>query len=401
MSVLTIRLRRAFTPLRALAAALALLPATPAAAQNVVVMTPTTVTQALAAVPPGDTLRMVGTFDTGLFIRNRDFGNVRVDATQATLRGGIRLQNVQNISFDGGTFGRPDWNLSFANVVFVENSRHISFANARVIGNLAVPSFGLRVMGSSFVTVRDSYFAGHTDGMVIRNTTDSFITRNVLDGLAGDGMKLVDITRMLVSGNSCQNATPAATSHPDCIQMMSTVGRPPNSDAFLLNNSAIGTMQGIVSFDGDTVTGTRLTFAGNYIVTSFVHALTCSGCTDSLFSNNVLSNTVNLRWGAPIIRNPWGTGNTFTGNQSYDIRPFLLTNPNYLPPRLFSSLLPSFITGSQWDRGPIQQAAASMAFNASANPEPGTWAMLILGFGLVGVVSRRRRLAGQLRAVAA
>lgn len=399
MPVLTIRLRRAFTPLRALAAALALLPATPAAAQNVVVMTPTTVTQALAAVRPGDTLRMVGTFDTGLLFRNRDFGNVRVDATQATLRGGIRLQNVQNISFDGGTFGRPDWSHAHAKIVFVEDSRHISFANAVVIGNPAVPSFGLRASGSAFVTVRDSRFVGHADSVVIRASSGVAVARNVFEGVTGDGLKLVDSQRVLVSANSCQNFTPSAGSHPDCIQMLSLSSLIPNTDLFLVNNSTIGRQQGIGDF-GSTVPNQRLTLAGNYIVTSSPHWIACSGCINSSFIDNVISNTITSPW-VPRIRAPLDNGNFMSGNQVYDIRSFASTDPSYLPPRLFSSLLPSFITGSQWDRGPIQQAAASMAFNASANPEPGTWAMLILGFGLVGAVSRRRRLAGQPRAVAA
>ena len=45
--------------------------------------------------------------------------------------------------------------------------------------------------------------------------------------------------------------------------------------------------------------------------------------------------------------------------------------------------------------------AGSVAFTAAAVPEPGTWAMMILGFGMVGfAIRRRRKLDWSIRALA-
>ena len=91
-----IRLRPAMTAgiaLLALASA-----TTGAAAQQVITLTPTSnLSVVLAGLRPGDTLRITGSFAAPLALRNRDFGNVQVDASAATFQGGLVLSNVHVI----------------------------------------------------------------------------------------------------------------------------------------------------------------------------------------------------------------------------------------------------------------------------------------------------------------
>lgn len=366
--------------------AAAMLPA-PAHAAKVVVMTPTTINAALAAVQPGDTLRMEGLFNTSILFRNRDFGGVRVDASAATITAGLRLSRVHNLSFTGGEW-RPGGTNGTGDAIRVEDSSHISFADATMTGSGSRLGNGARIVRSSFVTVRDTLFDGLRNGLIMGTTTDSLVTANRYENGGEDGIKIIDSQRMIVSLNSCSGFTPLAGYHPDCIQLWSAVDKPLQSDIYILNNLAFGPQQGLASFDPSELSGTRLTFAGNYVATSSPHSITCLGCINSRFEDNILISLAEGPWPARLKVTGDGTGNSFDNNEFHDLRGQFGTA---LPQRVLSDLIPSiaFAVGSSWASRSFGTQSAGLA--DAAVPEPQSWAMLLIGFGVVGSRMRQRR----------
>lgn len=371
-----------------------LLGAAPAVAQQVVVMTPITINAALAAVRPGDTLRITGSFNSLVSFRNRDFGNVRVDASDAVFLAGFALNNVQNITITGGTFGRSDVDISAFYTIRVDNSRHVSFANTTVVGNGDSRGGGLLFAGSQFITVRDSRFSGHATAIGLLSSSDALVVRNDIRASTADGINIIDNQRVILADNSCRAFTPAVGAHPDCIQLWSLNNRPLQADIFLLNNVAIGNMQAYLSSDPKSGSGTRFTFAGNYASVSYPHTITCGNCTNSLFVDNVLANTPDARWGPAPVQFNSGTGNVLQNNQQYDLRG---RTDGWLPNRLYSNFAPSIggLVGSMWDdrsyayRAPPASAAI---LPASAVPDLEIWIGMGTGFALVGRQMRRQRL---------
>ena len=386
-----IRLRPAMTAgiaLLALASA-----TTGAAAQQVITLTPTSnLSVVLAGLRPGDTLRITGSFAAPLALRNRDFGNVQVDASAATFQGGLVLSNVHNLAFSGGTYGRSDLALRAWHTVRVEFSSNISLAQGLYLGNNDNRGSGLLVVKSNQVTVRDSRFSGHSTGLGVRSSTAVLITRNTITGSFADGINVVDSQRVIVSSNSCSAFTPGAGSHPDCVQLWSQLGRPLQSDIAVLNNSAIGNMQAFVSFDPRTGSGERLIFAGNYAAVTYTHGVSCTRCNDSIFIDNVLTNLPEARWGAPTVRLTEGLRNLVANNQSFDVRGmagqpgFALAQPRW------SSFTPAWSAGVGSQIGSLFAGSfGSQSVSASNVPEPASWLLLGLGFAAIGRQLRRSR----------
>lgn len=376
----------------AVAASLALA-STAAHAQRIVELTPTSNQKSvLAALRPGDTLRITGSFTTAFSLANRDFGQLTVDASGAQFLAGVKINNVHNVSFVGGSYGRSDVELAAWQTIRIDNSSQISFANVTVIGNGDKRGTGFQVATSSFVTLRDSRFLGHMTGIGVRSSTDVLVVRNRITGSTADGIDIVDNQRVIVSSNSCSAFMPGPASHPDCIQLWSLSGRPLQADIFVLNNSAIGDMQGYLSSDPKTGSGTRLTFAGNYAAVNFSHSITCGNCTESRFFDNVLSNLPTAPNGAPSLKAGPSPTNVIGTNLLYDLRG---RSDGWLPPPTWTNFVPGIagLVGSRWDdrSSGLRQAATALAVAPAAVPEPASWVMLGLGFALVGHHLRQRR----------
>lgn len=365
----------------------------PAAAGAIVVMTPANISSALAQLRPGDTLQLQGNFTTRVTIRNRDFGGVSVDGSRAVLEQGLELRNIHNITFGGLTVGRSGAAMTNRFGINLHASTHVSVADSRILGNGGSAGTGVRVSNSEFVTVRDTLFHGLLDGMTLITSPNSLITRNRFESGGSDGLKVVDSQRIILSGNSCTGFSPQPNVHPDCIQFWSTPGRPLQSDIYVLNNSLIGHQQGFASFDPSAHSGTRFTFAGNYAATGYVHGLTCLGCTESRFFDNVVASLPDSRWAAQLIA-PTGNGNQFANNLIFDLRGLDGPLASLLPARLYSSLVPSIagLVGSAHDDREWRSTPVSMqSEEAAPTPEPASWMMMLFGFALVGRALRRRQ----------
>jgi MYXO-CTERM domain-containing protein len=268
----------------------------------------------------------------------------------------------------------------------MEQVSHVSFADALLQGTGNRIGVGMRVAGSQFVTVRDNRFDNLQNGLVKGGVTDGLVTRNQWLNGGEDGMKLVNSQRMIVSHNLCAGYAPQASYHPDCIQTWYTTGKPPQSDIFILNNVAIGPQQGFTSFDPESFSGTRLTFAGNFVASTMPHSITCAGCTNSQFFDNMLIALPDAKW-RTFLRAP-GTeaGNVFSNNRVLDLRGQF---DAVLPDPVFTTYTPHIagLVGSRWDD---RSFGLLLAASPSGAPEPQGWIMLITGFGLIGLIRRRR-----------
>lgn len=345
----------------------------------------------------GDTLKLTGNF-AETQIRDRDFGGVLIDARAASFAGGLVLRNVHNVTFHGGTYGSALQNLRNNQTIDVFDSSHISFRHAKVIGNADGVGTGVLFRRSSFVTVRDSNFTGHRAALGLTSTTDSLLMRNKFSDMSSDGINIADSHRVVASFNQCSSFFPSPGAHPDCIQMWSLAGNARQSDIALLNNTAWGDMQGFTSFNPSAGGAERVLMAGNLAAVSFPQGVACYACFDSKFFDNTLIALPGARWRTSL--NLVGGGNNqAAGNTLLDFRqgtpaqqltlasfaggsPLEQARSMSLQLATTNRMMPGFnVGGSQWD---------NRAFQVAALPEPESWAQLIIGLGLIGVLHRRR-----------
>ncbi|MEI6418054.1 MAG: PEP-CTERM sorting domain-containing protein [Sphingomonadales bacterium] len=371
---------------------------TPVTVKTTHTATAATLQSVLKQLRPGDTLALSGTF-AETQIRDRDFGGVLIDARAASFAGGLVLRNVHNVTFHGGTYGSALQNLRNNQTIDVFDSSHISFRHAKVIGNADGNGTGLLFRRSSFVTVRDSNFTGHRAALGLTTTTDSLLMRNKFSNMSSDGINIADSHRVVASFNQCSSFVPSPGAHPDCIQLWSVAGNARQSDLALLNNTAWGDMQGFTSFNASAGGAERILMAGNLAAITFPQGIACYTCFDSQFLDNTLVALPGARWRASL--NLVGGGNNqLAGNTMLDYRAGTPAQQAMLATLAGGSVLeqarmmsmqlaaakdramPGFsVGGSRWD---------NRAFQVSALPEPETWAQLIMGLGLIGVLHRRR-----------
>lgn len=369
-----------------------ILAGTAAQAQRVVDLRPNSnVSAVLGSLQAGDTVRASGVFTSPLVIRNRSFANVTIDASDAVFEAGVALNNVHNIRFVGGTYGRSDIDIAAWHTFRVDNSSHVSIANAKVLGNGDNRGGGVLVATSSFVTVRDSQFSGHMTGIGVRSSSDALVVRNQITGSTADGINIIDNQRAIVAANSCSAFVKWPGAHSDCIQLWGLTGRPLQADIFVLNNSAIGNFQAYLSSDPKTESGTRLTFAGNYAAVSSTHGITCGNCTHSSVFENVIANLPDAVHGPATLKlGPSGT-NITANNQFFDLRG---RTDGWMPEPTWTSFVPFLAgqVGSRWDdRSFGFRLALSNMVSTSAVPEPANWLLLGMGFLTVGRQLRRQR----------
>ncbi len=116
--------------------------------------------------------------------------------------------------------------------------------------------------------------------------------------------------------------------------------------------------------------------------------MACYGCFDSRFLNNTLIATPGARW-RTSMNIVGGARNEIAGNLLYDWRGGAPAWASSLQ-RQFSDLVPSIAgVGSTLDyRG---YGLEPMGRSVGTVPEPATWAQMIIGLMLIGIVRRGRQ----------
>lgn len=249
----------------------------------------TAVAAVLAAAPTGAVVTTGPVVcDTRIVVRNIA-RPVMLDATGATFKDGIAFASVKGLTVKGGTYGTREKDTTATYAIQASGVTDFSVADATFLAGPGGNRGGVQIRNGVRVTVRDSYFEGHRTGLSLYEVTDFLAARNNFRKATSDGINVVGSQRGIVSANSCFWTVRVGNAHPDCIQLWSLPLKPLQSDVWVVNNSAMGLMQGILSSDPKTGSGTRLYFHGNYTAVMFSHTITCGACTESVATDNVLS----------------------------------------------------------------------------------------------------------------
>ncbi|QYE35937.1 right-handed parallel beta-helix repeat-containing protein [Polymorphobacter sp. PAMC 29334] len=334
----------------------------------------------------GDTIRLSGTFAGTTSLQNKTATKaITIDATKATFIGTLKFQSVNNIKVVGGRYDSTGGPTAYGRGIVVYKSSNLSFDKLTVVASGTDGETGVGLEGVTNASVTNSTFTNVGVGVGVTGSSYITLTGNKVVGATKDGYDAYNDHNVVIANNSCSGSKPQAGAHPDCVQLASTGGLPVQSDIKVIDNIATGMTQGFTSFLGSATGSLRITMTGNIINGLMSQGVACYGCVDSFITNNFLSSQP----GAPhfVNLNVIGgsnnvvSGNTFGSLNTSSVLPtdyasayFRLTGTTYKPTFAdFSSI----------------GATASMERIAATIPEPGEWALLLAGFGLVGLATRR------------
>ena len=375
--------------------------------------TPTNLLSVFAAARDGDTIMAAGTFGS-VALQNRVFTTrVTLDATSAIFADTLTIQNVTGLTVLRGTFGSKTEALRSSRAVAITKSSNIKFQNGTFIGNGATAgsaaSLGLTVSASNVVQISAGRFSNFKVGLGVLSSTNVKVDSSRFTAMTSDGINIVNSRFVTATANTCVGTVAFAGAHPDCIQLWSVLGNPVQSDVALVRNIARDATQGFTSFNVSDGGGLRISMIGNTVAVSYPQGIACYACFDSVFTDNVLTTLPGSLYQTSM--NIIGGGNNKITNNSITryIRPlsadigdldFVADGQEQFLDNSIDPLLLGDLALLQNDA--LIEAAALVSENespmtlsgfgafAEAVPEPGVWAQLILGFGLVGAFSRRR-----------
>ena len=360
-----------------------------------------------AKAQPGDVLVLQGTFGRDI-LQNRSFSTrVTIDARGATFPQGIIIRDSSNVTVLGGTFGNSTAALNSGRAMWLNRTNNVTITGSTFIGaGGSGAGQGIIVDASRNLAIRSSNFSGFKSGFSLYGARNAILDRNNFTQNTSDGINIVNSASVRATNNQCSNFTLLDGAHPDCIQLWSLAGLPMQTNIWLIGNSAIGNMQGFTSFDPSTASGQFLRFENNYVENSFPQGIACYGCFDSVFLGNTLiampgakhKTSLNVIGGArnvigsnTLIDNRLGTASTTTlsalsASSLSDLGAELADTGSVWDPRSFGI--------EDWQIAEAEAVAREGGFVFGSNnavPEPATWAQLLAGFGLIGLVRRRRK----------
>lgn len=360
-------------------AAVALLAGLPAGAATLKA-TAANYKQVFSVAKGGDTVVLSGSFGA-ISLRDRNYATtLTIDARGATFTDTFSMKYVSGVTLLGGNYGHYTSSLV---AIRVTGGDRITISKATIIGN-GTSRHGIDVNATTNVTIDSSTFSGLGLGAGFIGVTGGKMTNNKSIGSSSDGFNVADSHKVLVSRNSCTGGSPKAGAHPDCVQMWSTKGNAPLSDIEVSDNIATGATQGFTLFDHGTGGGDRIKLLRNRVNTSYPQGIACYDCRNSFISGNILTTLPGSKW-RTVINVVGGRNNTITGN-SIGIRP-LTAVAGAIVPVLNTS-------GAGFTTPPdvlLNPSTTLPTLAAGAIPEPGTWAMMLGGFGVVGLAARRRQ----------
>ncbi len=360
--------------------------------------TASTLKAVFAIVKSGDTIVLTGNIP-GAVLQNRSFTKpVILDAKAAVFTNTLKIYSVTGLTVLGGHFGSATAAVNGVNVL---GGGRITFTSPVVVGN-RTSSHGIDFSRTTSVTVTGGTFTGLRSGISLTSVTGGTLSNNKSLASTSDGFDIAASHRISVTGNSCSGTVISAGAHPDCVQLWSIPGQPPTSDITIRGNTAVGNTQGFSLFDHAQGGGLRIYILNNQADITYTQAIACYQCVDSIFTGNVISTQPGAQWSArmSII----GGSNNRIANNS--VAPFVRASlsPGLLVPGGFDAakadlaLADTVFTNAPGTApasdpailsrlGPASEAGA---FGGEV-PEPASWALLVVGFGLVGTVFRKRR----------
>ena len=361
----------------------------PWAPASAVVYTATfaTINSIFSGASSGDTIRMTGTFGQTR-LENMVFAKgITLDARQAVFTDTLELVHLSGVRVFGGTFDIASRVTRDSKAAVVWDGANIAFDSPVITGDAS--QSGISFSGVNNARVSGGKFTGLHVGIGLHDVTNGLLIKNSISKADADGINIADSHRVRATYNSCSGGTPGVGEHPDCIQLWSVAGRLLQSDIVVSDNIATGATQGFTSFTNgsEAASGIRLSFLHNTVNTSYPQGIACYGCVDSNISYNKVTTLAGSQY-MTTINIVGGTNNIVTGNTIGGT---------------LSSTSAGLLSG-ELDDGAVSSSTASAAggeglnedlpfdFGPSPVTEPGTWAMLVAGFGLVGVTARRRTL---------
>ena len=360
--------------------------------------TSTTLKSVFANAVSGDTIVLSGKF-AGATLQSKTFAKaVTIDARAATFTNTLKVYNVAGLTILGGHYGSTTAAVTGITVLCGDR---ISFTSPIVVGN-RTSAHGINVSGTTNIAVSGGTFTGLKSGIALTAVTGGVLSKNKSLASTSDGFDVADSHSISITGNSCSGTAITAGAHPDCVQLWSIKGHAPQSDITISGNTATGDTQGFTSFDGDKGGGLRIKMINNRVDTTYPQGIACYQCVDSSFTGNVVTTQKGARWQTSI--NIVGGSNNLIANNSVGARPATVVAPAFDNVDSIASAFDATDLKSvevvsftdPWSRvspgtsAKLSQGGATVLAGGEV-PEPGVWALLVAGFGLVGAAFRRRR----------
>lgn len=355
------------------------------------------------AAKPGDTIRLSGSFGaTNLEWKKSGANVITLDSTKAIFTDSIKIKHVTGLKLVGGKFDATK-GISRTASINVYGGDNIHFDKPNILGAGAM---GIYFTDATNVSVTNGVFSKLNSAVLFRTVTNGTMSNNKSLESRSDGFQVSNSHKIKIDHNSCTGSVPRPGAHPDCVQLWSFKGQAPQSDIEISDNYASGRTQGFTSFNAADGGGVRISMLRNRADTSYPQGVACYGCFDSKFIDNVVTTLpgatrqtrINIIGGSnnTIVGNSIGKASGLNGavmaNLAYAVidpaSPFAVTDTSAAA---FAVNLPdasaSFVEGGM---APSAARVAGANEAALSVPEPGVWAMLIAGFGMVGSALRRR-----------
>lgn len=355
---------------------------TTAAEAKIYYATPATIKSIWAVAVGGDTIRMSGRYGALELANKYSTVPITIDARSAVFTNAFVLRNDVGVHVYKGKFDLSGGPSRLNKAVAVYGGSDITFDKPTVIGGIR--QVGLFFAGATDIAVTNGSFTNLWASIQTRFVTDGLISKNKIVGAGSDGMDVVASHNVTVDHNVCSGGNPQAGVHPDCLQLYSLKGYAPQSDITISYNAAYGPTQGFTSFNPADGGGIRITMTHNRVDTTYPQGIACYGCFDSSFTYNVLSTRPGARY-MTNINIIGGSGNVIANNVigAKPAEQVVLSVARPLGVARFAAV-PAF---SRLQALPDDAGIDTVG----TVPEPATWAMLIAGFGFVGMAMRRRR----------
>lgn len=235
----------------------------------------------------GDTIVLAAGSYGATQLRDRTFTQpVTIDARSARFTGLLTLNAVRGLKIQGGTFAIPTGAPRYSRAITMYDGGNIHIAAPTVTGHR--DTTGISVNSAANVQISDGAFSGLKLGIGFTNVDGGVIERNRFARMTSDGINIADSRYIRASFNHCSDTRIQAGAHPDCIQLWSILGRPPQRNIELSDNVAEGPTQGFVSFNGSAGGADRVVMTRNRLDTSYPQGIACYNCRDSRFTYNIV-----------------------------------------------------------------------------------------------------------------